>query len=465
MLGKAFPLLLTTSHYFPLRYAVGKTALALALKEQVSKDGGFFLQGKFDELWASAIVDFTNTHGPFVQALSEYCHQVVTSGDQSLIDSVREALSKNMNATELRILTTTVPNVIQLFGPSENGASQLSRRIVLQGAEAEDGLIYIICKYLQTISSEGYPIVLFLDDVQWSTPDAIALLEAIVDTVNNTNDCRLLVICTCRETDTDSSNHFCWSLQSGDQIASEIKLHNLNFDAVHDFLSDCLGVDSLSKHLTRIVLSITQGNPFYILQLVNELQEARSLSASQWDELAPQHFAPVQSVGFLVKKRIGRLPKATKELLKIASCIGTALSEECLQAAVLSQSSEVIAAVRCALEEGIFEQGLEPNTVRFTHDEFRQAAYTMIPENDRKAVHLDVGRRIWYLLPKARRDDYLLLVADQISCVMNLVKEEDERAELARLFLLAGQKAAQVPSFSAAAGYLQCGIRIMGSSH
>lgn len=376
-----------------------------------------------------------------------------------------------MTSSELRVLTEIVPDLSQVLGLREGDLGESSRRNVLQGADAEKGFVDTICKFFTAISSEGKPMILLVDDVHWSTPRSIALLRAIASRTKQDYGCRCLVICTCRlNFDAASCDNVCCSLKDGDYRTTEIRLQGLELTAVNELTSDVVGLDRThSIDLARIVHSVTHGNPFHILQFLAELR-ALGLLMESGDDLRSHEkeilmLGARRSVMILVRNRIERLPTNVKDMLKVASCIGTTFSQEFLKAGILMTSSDATSAVRHAAQEGIFQVESDPNTIRFAHDQFRQAAYAMIREKERKAFHLDVGRRLWHRLSIDQRDNHLRTIADQISSALSLITDEDESSEFGRLFLRAGHQAAQTASFSAAAGYLQCGIRILSSNH
>jgi predicted ATPase len=436
----------------------------------VSIDHGFFLHGKLDELLTSTTLSTVNTYGPFVEALTEYCNHVMEAEEEFIV-SVRKVLLMNMSPSELLVIQETVPNVSKMLGCTpEKYPRQQSRRIALRGADAEERFIHIVCKFVEIISSQGYPIVLLLDDVQWSNQSSLALIRAVAAIEKTNAGCRLFVICTCREDNRALFDSTSQSLQSGDYQVKHIALSALSLSAVHQLITDVLGDASTdagkatrTEVLARNIFSPTQGNPFHILQILYEVQHEKLLRTCQdqvkWDPIENE------SVISLIQKRLNRLPDKAKVVVKVAACLGSAFSEESLKAGVLFSLSDAMSAIRCCQQEGILAIGKDPSKIRFTHDEFRRAAYMMIPTTERNAFHLDVGRRLWHLLPKERCDEHLLIIADQMSHAIRLIQDGDERHKVSRLFLRAGQKAAQTSSFALAAQYLRYGIGLLKSKH
>jgi transcriptional regulator with GAF, ATPase, and Fis domain len=91
----------------------------------------------------------------------------------------------------------------------------------------------------------------------------------------------------------------------------------------------------------------------------------------------------------------------------------------------------------------------------------RQAAYELIPEDQRRPVHLRVGR---LLLTQGHPDppeDLLFEIVNHLNYAGDLVTDPDERIGLLRLNLRAGHKAKESAAFAAALDYFQRGLRLL----
>lgn len=372
-----------------------------------------------------------------------------------------------MTPSELLVIQDTIPSMGKILGTITDRCQKT--RISLRGADAEERFIHIICKLLETISSQGYPVVLLLDDVQWSTPTSMALLRAAAAVGKETPDCHLLVVCTCRKDNVALLKKTSQSLQSDEFFVTTVELTALTQDAVQQLVANALGGTSENPNLVRMIFDSTRGNPFHILQLLDDLQQRNVLFPVQgefkWEVNETTGFDHSVSVANLIRNRLTRLPDKAITILKVAACIGSAFSEECLKAGVLFPSSDTVCAIQCCQTNGILDIGYDATMIRFAHDEFRRAAYLMIPKSDRNAFHLDVGRRLWHLLPKEHLNDNLFFIADQMSHATRLIQDDDERDKVARLFLRAGRKAAQTSSFALAAQYLHYGIAFLRSNY
>jgi predicted ATPase len=439
-------------------FIVGKTALASSLKQRVADGRGFFIAGKFDQVAATNQLT-AKSYGPFVEAITDYVKQVVKAGT-GVIASVRTALQQDMSTSELHVLLETVPllNQILRFRKDEH-----MRDIVLRGTDAEERFIYIFCKFIQTITSQGYPIVLLLDDIQWMNPNAFSLMKGVAS-IEKTTGSRLLIICACRNDDRVSLDRLC-ELENGICRRAHIELSNISLNEVLEIVSDIfLFVDrDKAIRIADVIYSRTQGNPFHMLQLLKVFEKEGLMLESPGQSVENIH-SKSPTIVQLLDMRIERLPNKVKDVLKVAACLGCVFADVCLVAGVFLSESEILSAIRTSESEGIIVS-TDAHTYRFTHDKFQQTTYMLIPDKGKDAFHLDVGLRLWHWLPLDSRDEYLPLMGDQISRALGLVKDKEDRENLAHLFLLAGKKAAKSSSFAAAAAYLKCGIELLNSKH
>lgn len=421
-------------------------------------DNGFFVAGKFDQV--AATNRFTaKSYGPFLEALNDYVKQVVKGGNDVILP-VRNALQQELSVAELQVMLEAIPILNQIL---HNRKDEHTRYIILRGTDAEERFIYIFSKFIQTISAQTFPVVLLLDDIQWMNQNAFSLLKGISSIEQPESVSRLLIICACRNDDSVSVDRL-RELGSGNFQLTHIELSNLSLDKVREITSDvllCFDQDKVIS-VADVIYARTQGNPFHLLQLLRAIEtDGLHFVSGRQALLHPDQNSTVNQ---LLDMRIERLPVYVKNVLKVAACLGCVFDEVCLVAGVFLPESDIFSAIRTCENEGIIVS-IDAHTFRFTHDKFQQATYMLIPKDGKDAFHLDLGLRLWHWLPLESRDEYLLLMGDQISQALHLVKDKEERENLSKLFLQAGLKAARESSFSAAAAYLKCGIVMLDRKH
>ncbi|MCZ0901206.1 hypothetical protein ON021_14995, partial [Microcoleus sp. HI-ES] len=97
------------------------------------------------------------------------------------------------------------------------------------------------------------------------------------------------------------------------------------------------------------------------------------------------------------------------------------------------------------------------------HDRVQQAAYSLIPDDDKQATHLKIGQRLLSNVPEAEREANVFEIVNHLNIGIELMRSQDEREQLAQLNLLAGRKALDSTAHKAAIEYLTGGIRLLRS--
>ena len=140
---------------------VGKSALVNQLQPMV-RARGVFLAGKFEELGAAI------PYATFVQALRDFVLDVLTGSDAEVAEW-RDRLGRAL-APSGQVMVELVPALALVIGPQPPV-------VELGPADARERVARDFGKLLGAIAAAGRPLVLFLDDLQWSDPGSLTLLE------------------------------------------------------------------------------------------------------------------------------------------------------------------------------------------------------------------------------------------------------------------------------------------------
>ncbi|HEY9301163.1 MAG TPA: GAF domain-containing protein, partial [Phormidium sp.] len=99
---------------------------------------------------------------------------------------------------------------------------------------------------------------------------------------------------------------------------------------------------------------------------------------------------------------------------------------------------------------------------KFLHDRVQQAAYALIDDNQKKAVHLQIGRLLLANVSAEQLPEKIFEIVDHLNLAWELITDESERVELARLNLEAGRKAKASTAYAAALEqYFTTGIEML----
>ncbi|TAF41488.1 MAG: serine/threonine-protein kinase PknK, partial [Oscillatoriales cyanobacterium] len=182
--------------------------------------------------------------------------------------------------------------------------------------------------------------------------------------------------------------------------------------------------------------------------------------------------------------QLQKLPAATQNVLKLAACIGNQFDLATL--AIVSKQSETETAANLwkALQEGLIlprsevykffqsasslsgnQSRLETRqqitvSYKFLHDRIQQAAYSLIPDDQKQATHLKIGRLLRDS-STSDREERLFEIVNHLNVGIALIASLQERENLAELNLTAGKKAKTATAYAGASEYLGMGIKLL----
>lgn len=451
----------------------GKTSLANTLRQEVYRDGGMFVSGKFEQIVPS------EPYEVFASALTEYMNQLLDCGDQALIKKVRDQVVEAVGA-EASVLTDVIPALKRLIGVPEPASP-------VYGSEGSNRFRFVFCSFVRALSKCS-PLVLFLDDLQWANTVSTELIWSLL----NTSDLSLMLIGAhrCYEDEaqppsqslSDSSSLLSGTFsaaftallrdiekdETGIRI-SKLVLNDLSIDDIKVMVGDLLNksVDETSV-LAELVHLQSRGNIFYILQVLRLLSDQGVLTRNdqnlwEWDDEDIQTCLSAEgTIMDLIRRTIEQLPRTLQEALKVASCIGDEIDDSGLDMVLALKQGSVAALLKQAVDQGLLVFSAQVGGYRFSHDLTRQAAFEMIPVDERKEFHLKIGRRLWNSSNAMSRDKNIFVVVSLLSKGADLMKEERERYKCAELYHKAGEHALRLSAFHDASRYLQKGIELLG---
>ena len=94
----------------------------------------------------------------------------------------------------------------------------------------------------------------------------------------------------------------------------------------------------------------------------------------------------------------------------------------------------------------------------FVHDRVHEAAYSLIPEEDRAKVHLQIGRLLIAAMPADKITERIFNLVNQFNRGAALISDPNEKQRVAELNLLAARRARASTAYAAACIYASAGM-------
>ncbi len=451
----------------------GKSSLANSLISQVKQDSGFFLTGKFE------LTALRDPYAVFVSAFKQFIEQLLIEEQRSTFSQIREAVLK-ATGKEGRLLTDMFPSLEALLG-RQNEVCDVSCNNALNRFQ------FVFCKFCRAISTI-VPLVLFLDDLQWSDNASLDLFMSLLQSGGPAySKCSLLVIGAYRDEGMGAESHltnvgalpdsafnFYLSRLQTLSLSGSLKLTNLSLQNLDERATNVLVAKHLnvsiesSSRLARVIFSSCHGNPFHAKQLLRLMASKGDLyqhdeNSNEWkwdDDKVDKRTTSARNIDELFRQKLACLPQFTLNVLQHAACMGDEIDVLAL-ATVLDATTvkEIEAAQHLASLEGhlVFEN--QTGGYRFAHDGVRQTVLATVDnQND---LSFQIGYRLWTRSTPIFLSTKLFVVANLLNHGIGKVTDQVERYKAAALNLEAGSKAVSRAAFPDACRYFRAGIEFL----
>jgi predicted ATPase/GAF domain-containing protein len=454
---------------------IGKSALVQELYKPITRQNGYFIAGKFDQL---------QRHIPYdaiIQACRSLVLQLLTESEDRL-SQWRSKLSLVLRENG-QVIVNIIPEIEVIIG-SQPALTQLPP------PEAKYRFNLVFLNFIKVFTKAAHPLVIFLDDLQWAD---LASLELML--LMRTSNLRYIsIIGAYRDNEVSATHPLLLKLAdfktAGGNVI-HIPLEPLDLETVDRLVSDTVARSPESTlPLAELVLSKTQGNPFFIDEFLKSLEREsllifdQQLGGWQWnlDQIRSRNIT--DNVVELMTDRIQQLPPETITILKLGACVGdrynikklaTISDKSCryiakmlwpaiIEGLVLPLSSDyklLDVNIDQLSEEVISEIDVE---YKFAHDRIQQAVYSLIPVSEKQLVHWQIGSLLLAKIPLEQRERHIFDLVNQLNWGEQLITKSSQRYELANLNLIAGKKAKASAAYQSAFNYLQIGLIFLGEN-
>ncbi len=432
---------------------IGKTSLVGELFRPVVREHGFFISGKFDQYRRN--IPYTT----IIEAFQGLIRQILTEHEDRLAQWRKKLnLALGING---QLIVDIIPQVELIIG-------RQAPVLALPATEAENRFNMIMVRFLGVFSEKSHPLVMFLDDLQWVDLASLKLIEHII-TDSDTN--HLLLIGAYRDNEVDPTHPLLLSLANicdSKVVFQSITLAPLAFSDLGHLVADTFRCDTAqAEPFIRLIFNKTAGNPFFVVQFLMSLYREHLVEFSMGERCWKWDVEQIQAMGYtdnvvdLMTAKLLKLPTANRECLRLAACIGNKF--ELSNLAKISGMREET--TRGYLEEAIQEVLLvltEPEAYSFAHDRVQQAAYFLTPEDQRMALHLQIGRLMLAGVAPESLGNKIFEIVNQLNLGAVLINGPEERFNVAELNLMAGKKAKASSAYASALNYFTIGVDFLG---
>ena len=398
---------------------IGKSSVVGELHRALVPARGLFASGKFDQLKRDV------PYATLAQAFRGLSRQLLAKPEAELTEW-REQLGRALNPNgalvidlipELKFLIGAQPPVPDVPPAAAKARVQMTlRRLIGVFAQAE------------------HPLALFLDDLQWLDGATLDLLENILVEPEPQH---LLLVGAYRNNEVDATHPLMRTLsvirESGATV-EEIVLGPLEHKDLNEWFAEALHCQpERTMPLSQLVHEKTAGNPFFANQFLQELLAGDLITFDASDAEWRWDLEPIRSMGYtenvvdLMVGKLSRLPRATQEALRTLACLGNAASTSTLALVHGTSDEQLHSDLWEALRLELIVRS--DDLYRFVHDRVQEAAYSLLPQEQRGPNHYRIGRLLAAQAPERREEDVFEIVG-HFNRATALLTDPEERHEL-----------------------------------
>jgi len=462
---------------------IGKSALVQEIYKPITRKRGYFTAGKFDQFQRNI------PYSSIIQALQSLIRQLLTESEAQ-IEIWREQILTALGANA-QIIIDVIPEVELILG-RQMAVPELAP------TEAQNRFNIVFQNFIGVFAKAEHPLVIFLDDLQWADSASLKLIQLLI-TATDTK--YLFLIGAYRNNEVGETHPLMLTLdeiKKAKTIVNHVSLAPLPLTYIKQLIADTLncGLEK-AKPLAELVLQKTHGNPFFINEFLKNLYTENVLKFDSQQGSWYWNLAQIQKLGItdnvvdLLAGKILALPESGQQVLKLAACIGNEFDLKTLS--IVNEKSQVETAQQLweAVQSGLIlpignmvADGLSlspavsltrdnvsvisvtsfaTKSYKFLHDKVQQAAYSLMATIEKQVVHLQVGKMLLKNTPQESREEIIFDIVNQLNFGTQLISNQADRYELAKLNLIAGKKALASAAYEPALTYLNVGIGLLNA--
>ena len=475
---------------------IGKSALVQEIYKPITERRGYFISGKFDQFGRNI------PYSAIVSAFSDLVRQLLTETEASLAQW-REKILTAFGANG-QVIIDVIPEVELIVG-KQPAVPELAP------AESQNRFNLVFQNFIRVFTQPEHPLVMFIDDLQWADVDSLKLIKLLMTAPDNQD---LFLIGAYRDNEVSEVHPLMLTVDEIRQVgvrADRIFLSPLDLSNVNQLISDTLSSPpDKTISLAELVLFKTGGNPFFMNEFLKSLYAEKlikfdftpqkgSQGGWQWDLEQIKARDITDNVVELMASKIQKLSASTQRVLQVAAAIGNQFDLQTLAIVLEKSLKETALDLHEAVAEnlilplsdaykaiGEWELGTgdkgdkedketrensrdrelpitthqSPITIeyKFAHDRIQQAAYSLIPGQDKQAVHWQVGQLLLHNTPPQVLQQKIFDIVNHLNFCFEFSAVQSPRDELAQLNLIAGKKAKASAAYEPAWNYLRVGM-------
>jgi len=384
-------------------------------------------------------------YAPFIHLFSTYFNIKTDQSDSERYNAIRTKINEYLPdyADEYSAYLATFLGV-------HLSTESLDRVRYLEPPQLRERIFRALHALVDSMASRQ-PLVVVLDDLHWIDPSSLDLLETLLPMTEH-HEVLIMVLFRPRESEPSWRFHELAGREYAQRYTS-ITLKPLGKNESRQLVAKLLHIDDLPQHVRKLILAKSEGNPFYVEEVI------RSLIDGQLVVRENGHWVTTQAINDLsvpdtlkgvITARFDKLDEDTKQVVQAASVIGREFGSKMLTWVHGSDQVLNIAIPELQKRELILEISREPEQVNsFKHVLTQETVYSSLLRRKSQQFHL-------------RAAEYLENTnSEQFNEIARHFLEGGQEFQAATYLVKAGDRAAQAYSTPEAVEYYSKALEIL----
>jgi tetratricopeptide (TPR) repeat protein len=321
--------------------------------------------------------------------------------------------------------------------------------------QEQNRLFEAVSQFITNIAREA-PLLVVLDDLQWTDPSSLLLMHYIARGLQKT---RLLLLGAYRTTEVDAKHPLTSILAElkREALPQSVSLKRMSLNDTSEMIRQILEQDNVPPEFCQKLYEKTRGNPFFTAEVIESLKNEdliyREEGRWKFKEVSTIEFP--ESVKNVVKTRLSMLDEECLNVLTIASFIGNDFTLEALGAVTGIERAKLL-----KLMDKLFKTGLIKERVirgegicSFADVLVRGVVYQEVSPLTRRELHGAVACALEKIYAKT--------IDEHLSELASHFVESGDKDKALHYFLKAGEKAQSVYANKEAISYFQSALKLL----
>jgi class 3 adenylate cyclase len=277
------------------------------------------------------------------------------------------------------------PELVRLFPWLRQGLNVAEPEQLADPEAAQFRFFDAYATFVRAMSNRA-PLLIALDDLHWADKTSLLLLEYVARELARM---RVLIVCTYRDTDLSRTHPLSEALAVLNREAGfqRVVLRGLTREEVADYIRAVANLTPKPELADRI-FEETEGNPFFLSEVVNLLTQEGKLTESVSDIAVPD------GVREALGRRLDRISEEANELLQVAAVVGREFAYDMLTLLGERDEDALLHLIEEALEARVIEEMGQAGRYRFTHALMQETLLDELSTTRRVRIHGQVGEAL-----------------------------------------------------------------------